>query len=186
MTLKDFFTHGTAVEAKLTEAEVAALRMYTGPFYVPWNTALRCYQKDPSLIEQWAMCISMLCSAIFKLSFLSKKGTVYRGVNESRFKLPPSFIESTGADEFAAGVELAFMSTSTDINVAGEYAKRGVDANNCCIFEIQFDAASRGASVRWCSQFPYEEELIYPPCTYLTSEKIRVLDEGSVAGNDLF
>lgn len=101
-----------------------ALRMYTGPFYVPWNTALWRYKDDPSLVRQWGMCISVLYSAIFKLSFLSKKGKVDRGVNESRFKLPDSFVECN-SDNFAAGVELALMSTSTDLAVAGKYASRG-------------------------------------------------------------
>ena len=40
------------------------------------------------------------------------------------------------------------------------------------IFEIEFDAASRGADVLWASQYPGEKELLYPPCTYLTCESV--------------
>ena len=171
-TLDTFMNHDIAREAQLSSAEVAALRLYTGPFYAPWNTALRNSRSDLSSIEQWGTCISVLYSAIFKLSFLSKKATVYRGVNESRYKLPISFTDQQSGKEFAGGVELAFMSTSTDINVAAEYARRGTNPSNCSIFEIPFDAGSRGANVQWVSQYPYECELIYPPCTYLTCENV--------------
>ena len=74
------------------------------------------------------------------------------------------------------------MSTSTDINVAVEYAKRGTDPSNCSIFEIPFDAGSRGANVQWVSQYSYECELIYPPCTYLTCENVTIQKEGNLAG----
>ena len=124
MSLRDFANHTMA--KKLTLAEVAGLRMYTGPFYVPWNTALRYQDKEPSLLEQWKTCISLLYSAVLKLSYLSKKGVVYRGVSESKLKIPKSFYETNG-DNFAGGVELAFMSTTTDENVALEYARRGSD-----------------------------------------------------------
>jgi hypothetical protein len=181
-TLDTFLNHDIAKEAKLSSAEVAALRLYTGPLYAPWNTALRKSKVDLSSIEQWGTCISVLYSAIFKLTFLSKKTTVYRGVNESRFKLPNSFIDHKGEKEFAGGVELAFMSTSTDIHVAAEYAKKGNNPSYCSIFEIPFDAGSRGANVQWVSQYPYECELIYPPCTYLTCENITTKEEINLSG----
>jgi len=181
-TLDKFVNHDIAREAQLSSAEVAALRLYSGPLYAPWNNALRNSRADLSSIEQWGTCISVLYSAIFKLSFLSKKATVYRGVNESRFKLPNSFTDHQSGKEFAGGVELAFMSTSTDINVAAEYARRGTNPSNCSIFEIPFDAGSRGANVQWVSQYPYECELIYPPCTYLTCENVTTRKEGNLAG----
>ena len=181
-TLDTFVNHDIARKARLSSAEVAALRLYTGPLYAPWNTALRNSKADLSSLELWGTCISVLYSAIFKLSFLSEKATVYRGVNESRFKLPDSFTDHQSGKEFAGGVELAFMSTSTDINVAAEYAKRGTDPSNCSIFEIPFDAGSRGANVQWVSQYPYECELIYPPCTYLTCENITTRKETNLAG----
>ena len=167
-SLSDFANHLMAKEADLTIAEgfykyyyhyyyyhhhhhhhyhyhykVAALRMYTGPFYVPWNAALRLYDSDPTLLEQWQTCISVLYNAILKLSHLSKRGIVYRGyvyiiiinniiiiiisinrVNESKLKIHEAFYKAKG-DNFAGGVELAFMSTSTDEKIALEYARRG-------------------------------------------------------------
>lgn len=170
MSLQDFVNHPKAVEAELTVAEVAALRLYTGPLYDPWNKALRLFNHDPSLLVDWATCISVLYSAIFKLSFLSKKAIVYRGVNEAQRQLPQSFLQATAQDS----LELGFMSTTINASVAIEYAMKGSDAVGT-IFEIQFDAASRGADVQWVSQFPYEAELLYPPCTYLTCEGVRTV-----------
>ena len=144
-TLQDFTNHLMAREANLTEAEVCVLRLYTGQFFEPWNYALRYYDKDPTLFESWQTCISVLFSAVLKLSHLSKKGTVYRGVNESKKKLNAKFYNTYG-DDFAGGVELAFMSTSHDENVALEYAKKGgVSNSEWSIFVMSFDMASRGA-----------------------------------------
>jgi len=67
------------------------------------------------------------------------------------------------------------MSTTYDREVAVEYAARG-DKSECSIFEIEFDGANRGAKVKWASQFSYEEELLYPPCTYLTCKSIQQIE----------
>ena len=117
---------------------------------MPWNTALRTYDSNPSLLHSWQTCISVLYSAILKLSHESNKSIVYRGVNESRMKIHESFYNASG-DTFAGGTELAFMSTTTDEKVALEYAQRG-STTDCTIFRIPFDMASRGASVNWLSQ----------------------------------
>ena len=163
-----------AKDAELTQAEVAALRMYTGPFYIPWNTALRTYDKDPNLLHSWQTCITVLYSAVLKLSHESSKSIVYRGVNESKLKIHENFYNSQG-DKFAGGTELAFMSTTTDEKVALEYASRG-SLTDCTIFKIPFDMASRGASVNLISQYSYENELLYPPCTCLTCEGYEIKD----------
>jgi len=156
--LDDFVNHLLAKDAELTQAEVAALRMYTGPFYIPWNYALRFSDKDPTLLESWQTCISVLYSAVLKLSHESNKCIVYRGVNESKMKIHESFYNATG-DYFAGGTELAFMSTTTDEAVALEYAQRG-STTDCTIFKIPPDMASRGASVNWISQYSYENGTI--------------------------
>ena len=94
------------MKAKLTSAEVAAARLYTGPSYEPINAALRTKNVGP-----WATTIALLYSAVLKLSELSKPARVYRGVKEDKMVLPNSFLNAA-ADEFAGGVELAFMSTT--------------------------------------------------------------------------
>ena len=92
-------------------------------------------------------------------------------MNESVFHLSDEFLNGKSEDDFAGGVELAFMSTSTELAIATEYAKRG-NLAECTIFTFTFDAASRAADVQWISQYPYEKELLYPPCTYITVESV--------------
>ena len=59
------------------------------------------------------------------------------------------------------------------MQVAVEFAMKGTQKVGT-VFEIPFNMASRGASVQWVSQYPYENELLYPPCTYLTCEKVHL------------
>ena len=127
MRLADFCRQPEAVQAGLTEAEVAALRMYTGPMYVPFNGALRGYNEAKpetvAYLRSWGTTISVLYAAVLKLSTLTTAalGVLLRGVNESVRRLPESFVKP-GADGYAGGVELAFMSTTTDEAVAVESA----------------------------------------------------------------
>jgi hypothetical protein len=182
--LANFCDHADAVAAQLTHAEVAALRLYTGPPYRPMNEALRA--KD---IRPWATTITLCCQAILKLSYLSKQMRVYRGVKEydQNLKLADAFLNAAEG-EFAGGVELAFMSTTPLAKVALQYSGKGPGS----IFVIDFGAASRGAAIRFLSQcahgdspppkkaahaltddipcplrFPHEDELLFPPMTFL-------------------
>ena len=159
--LDDFFNSEEAKAAKLTLAETAAARLYTGPSYRPINAALRTENVRP-----WATTIALLYSAVLKLSFLSKPARVYRGVKEDTMQLPETFLNAV-EDEFAGGVELAFMSTTLDPKVALDYSGKGPGS----IFIIDFGMASRGASLRFLSQFPHEAELLFPPKTMLECKR---------------
>ena len=154
MHLSDFMDHPRAREAHLNEAEVAALRLYTGPFHTIWNTALRTYESDPQSLHSWSTCIAVLCSAIFKLSLKSSKSVLYRGVNESRVKLLEAFTNPRDPSGLTGAVDLGFMSTSRALPIALEFAKTERDLSKCSIFEIAGDATARGADVRWVSQYP--------------------------------
>ena len=57
------------------------------------------------------------------------------------------------------------MSTTKSAAVALDYS--GGNATRGSIFVIDFDMNSRGASIQWLSQYPHEEELLFPPCTGL-------------------
>ena len=107
-------------------------------FSINRNDALRLYPVNPELVENWGTCISVLYSAILKLSTKTTDVVkVYRGVNESKKQLPERFLTAKKG-EFAGGIELAFMSTTTDMKVALEYASRGGEGRKS-IFEIPFD-----------------------------------------------
>jgi len=101
MTLADFCALPEAKEAKLSEAEVAGLRLYTGPLFSPLNWALR-----NRLLDEWATTIACIYSGVLKLSFISKPARVYRGVKETDLELPPHFLE-VEEGKFAGGVERA-------------------------------------------------------------------------------
>ena len=161
MTLADFCARPEARDADLTPAEVAALRLYTGPLYAPLNAALRKLE-----IASWATTIACCYSGVLKLSFLSAPARVYRGVRETTIGLPADFI-TVEEGKFSGGVERAFMSTTKSPAVALDYAG-GLETRGS-IFVFDFDMASRGASVRWLSQYPHEDELLFPPCTCLST-----------------
>ncbi|EKX44271.1 hypothetical protein GUITHDRAFT_62307, partial [Guillardia theta CCMP2712] len=86
---------------------------------------------------------------------------VYRGFHG--LQIPREFLEE---DQYgvSGGVELGMMSTTTDVQVALEYATRG---DHPTVFEISCGAVDRGASVKFLSQYPDEEEILYPPLSYL-------------------
>ena len=68
------------------------------------------------------------------------------------------------------GLELAFMSTTKSAAVALDYS--GGSAIQGSIMVIDFDMNSRGAAIQWLSQYPHEEELLFPraqACRALTS-----------------
>jgi len=156
--LNDFWLTEPAQEAKLTKAEVAALRLYTGPAYKPINAALR--QQN---VEPWATTIACCYTAVLKLSFLSTPKRVYRGVKESQgFKLHEEFLNPKPGG-FAGGTELAFMSTTADPKVAVFYAGTGPGS----VFMIDYTIASRAADTSFLSQFPHEKEFLFPPNTML-------------------
>jgi hypothetical protein len=77
-------------------------------------------------------------------------------------KLPDVFFEK---DVFncAGGVEMAFMSTTTNREVATGYmrGKAGV------VFEIDMGMIDKGASLEMLSQYPGEAEILFAPLTGL-------------------
>ena len=161
--LADFMRLEPVLAAKLTEPEVVVLRLYTGRLYAPWNAALRARHG----LDAWATCVAVLYEAAFKMSLLGdRRATVYRGVDESRLRLPATMTGPAARDGFAGGVEPAFMSTTTDLAVAEAFAG-GAGAPGT-IFEFEFDLVSRGADLQCLSMYPAERELLWPPCTAIT------------------
>jgi hypothetical protein len=73
------------------------------------------------------------------------------------------------------GVELAFMSTTTNREVAISYSKPGRENKCSMVFEIQMGMIDRGAEMSWVSQYPTEEEILFQPLT-----GVEVFDEPRV------
>mmetsp|Transcript_17093 Transcript_17093/g.41162 ORF Transcript_17093/g.41162 Transcript_17093/m.41162 type:complete len:536 (-) Transcript_17093:134-1741(-) len=62
------------------------------------------------------------------------------------------------------GTELAFMSTTTDIEVALRYS---LSKNSLLLRILPENFMAYGADLQWVSAFPGEAEVLYPPLTYL-------------------
>lgn len=115
--------------------------------------------------------LHVINSAIVKLGRLAKPRTVYRGVKGG--VLPRQFWKRVGN----GGVEFAFMSTTSDRDVAMGYAT-GRSGASSTVMEIQMGMIDRGADLQWCSQYPHEQEITFAPFTGLEVLKTRV--EGQV------
>lgn len=165
-TLQTFCEKDEAMQAGLSQAEVTALRLYSGPLHEALNGALR-----EQRVLDWATTISCCYSGTLKLSALSKPARVYRGVRETTMQLPREFLEpKESTSGFAGGVERAFMSTTRSPAVALDYS--GGQETPGSILIADFEMGSRGASIQWLSQYPHEDELLFPPLTTLSTRRV--------------
>jgi hypothetical protein len=185
---EDFTEHEMAIQAKLSLAEIIALRLYTGPCFQRYNTMLRELKADSETAtgaggepqqrrpatrkalnvpgeRRYTTTIHAIASALIKIAHVSKlpeDRKVYRGmagvVLPDRFRVP---------DEHGCrgGVELGFLSTSTDKDQALHYIdmSRGLPT----LFEIELGQVDRGGDLEWASQFPTEKEILLPPLSNL-------------------
>ena len=152
--LSDFVAHPKCVEAKLIVEEVIGIRLYTGPMYVWYNNGtLRKRKKG-----QFVTTLHAINSAILKLSRHTKACTVYRGVAGG---VLPDVFWTPNQHGIMGGVELGFMSTTTDRSVAMDFASHAGGGGKCAmVFTIKMGMIDRGASVSFMSQFPGENEIL--------------------------
>jgi hypothetical protein len=156
-------------EAMLCFEEVLALRLYSGPMFMKYNTILREFPVD--LLKQfkgnrYTTTIHLILSAILKLSRVQpipKERLVYRGLGGRR--LPKEFYVRDKTLS-KGGVEAAFMSTTTDQATAVRYSNFG-DKGLGIIFEIELGKMSTGADISIFSQYPKENEILFTPLTHL-------------------
>lgn len=155
-----FLSHKNAHIAQLTAAEVVALRLYTTIAFKSMNQPLRDVERyESSLPCPLPVCTRFAYEGIKKLRAVQVK-------NNSQIVLWRGLRSTTVSDQFETegGTELAFMSTTTDPEVAVRYSLSG----KSLIFKIVPDIfMSIGAELQWLSAFPSEAEILYPPLTYL-------------------
>ena len=184
----DFTQHEMAIKAKLSLAEIIALRLYTGPCFQRYNGKLRALNPDietstgadakPQLRRaatrraldnpgerRYTTTIHAIASGLIKIAHVSKlpeDRKVYRGM--AGVVLPERFrvLDEHGC---RGGVELGFLSTSTDKDQALHYIdmSRGLPT----LFEIELGQVDRGGDLEWASQFPTEKEVLLPPLSNL-------------------
>ena len=87
----------------------------------------------------------------------------------------PLQVRETDRFMVEGGTELAFMSTTSNIELAVKYSL----SPNSLLLKIRVkNFMQMGADVQWLSAFPGEAEFLYPPLTYLEPtgrvEKMRV------------
>ena len=145
-------------KASLLLAEVAGVRLYTGPMYVLYNNVLRTRSKGTYVTSLHA-----INSAIIKLSRHTPASTVYRGVAGG--VLPDEFWTPNDMGVMG-GVELGFMSTTTERDVALGYMRQTGKAAKM-LLEVRMGMIDRGADVAALSQFPAEREILFAPLTGL-------------------
>ena len=159
MTLSDFKLDPKAQTAKLSEAELVAIRLYTTIAYIFMNKPLRDDERH-SRGEQCPLAVTthFAWTGIKKLRALhvqSGERILWRGMRNLEV-----------ADGFMrwGGTEQAFMSTTRDLNVAVRYCL----SKQSLLFKIVSPGfMTMGADVQWLSAFPGEAEILYPPLTYL-------------------
>eukprot|EP01051_Picozoa_sp_SAG22_P011676 SAG22_NODE_1146_length_5374_cov_7.602654_3_plen_696_part_01 len=175
-------------DIELRLEECIGMRLYTGPMFSLYNTVLRAFGNDAhpgfvpdylsnfageSVSNRFVTTVHCINSGILKLSRLQPACKMYRGV--SGMLLPRCFLEP---DQFnvRGGVEYGFMSCTTDVHVACEYASGGaVQARSVeggagipkTIMVANMGMVDRGAALDWLSQYPEEREILLPPLTAL-------------------
>lgn len=169
--MKELMKQDIVSEAKLCFEEVLALRLYSGPMYMKYNTILREFPED--LLKtfkgnRYTTTIHLILSGILKLSRVQpipKERLVYRGLGGKR--LPKEFYVRDKTLS-KGGVEAAFMSTTTDHATALRYSNSGTgDNGKSIIFEIELGKMSTGADISVFSQYPKENEILFTPLTHL-------------------
>jgi len=172
VTVDDLMKVPLRKEAGLTEAEVIALNLYTGPMYRVYNSILRRMPEavyDQFKANQFSTTIHVLASAVQKVSRVTplKSGTqLYRGLGFDS-ELPDEFFK---ADRYGCSgfTEMAFMSTTLRKEVALERYSKVNDGNpSPKLLVFRTTSVDRGASIKAFSQYPDEDEFLFVPCSFI-------------------
>ena len=153
---------------KLQRPEVASLRMYTGPAYILYNAVMRKYPIDVletlqgNKYETTIFCIMSGVTKLSRVARIPASRCVFRGLGG--MILPEEFWR-VKRDGFRGGIEWGLMSTTTNKRVAMQYS--GLDKQRGTVFEISVGRVDMGADLSWLSQYPGEEEILFPPLTCL-------------------
>jgi hypothetical protein len=161
-TLADFVDHESSQRARLSEAHVAALRVYTTAAYKSLNTPLR--RTAPSEPYRFPVTLAFLADGIKRLRAVEAD----RGGDgcDDRIDLFRGIRDRFATVDFLryGGTEIAPMSTTSDLAVALRYCRSRAPL----LFKIRTTSfMERGADLSFLSAFPGEAEMLYPPLTYL-------------------
>jgi hypothetical protein len=181
MLLAHFLAHRSASVALLTRAHVLALRLYTTACYRSINNALRERRKPHPL--RWTVyfisqAISKLRVVTADMNTIDRPAFLWRGMKD--VQVPAEF-------ERRGGTELACLSTTKSETVARKFAtlkaQEGEGKKSAVLLKLRMTSPlSIGASIKFLSAYPGEEEYLYPPLTFLrpcqaasTEDNVQVL-----------
>ena len=178
MRLADFVNHPSARLARLTEAQVVALRLYTTAAFSAINDPMRDQDRyERGEPHPLPMTVANLGEALRKLRAV--EADLHAGTAMQRLCLYRGMKNVTAPAEFMArgGTELAPMSTTSDLEVAMRYSASRRAVLLRLITESFYE---RGPDISFASAFPAEAEFLFPPLTYLqpTGHVEVVLIEG--------
>ena len=161
--LSDFCAHGRATKCGLSEAEVVAIRLYTTLAYSLMNDPLR----DDGRYRQGRPC-PLAVTTHFAASGIKKLRRLNADRASEEITLWRGMCNLEKADDFLArgGTELAFMSTTRDLEVAARYCLSPT-GKSVLLKLVCRNFMTTGADVHWLSAYPEEAEVLFPPLTYL-------------------
>ena len=192
--LKDFEEDMRQINARLAQVKshrrldkvhLLALRLYTGACFVKYNGVCRAASADapPFFVRNRdALCqsnryvatIHAINDGIQTLTPLTRCEKVYRGISSGH--LPPHFLRPD-MNNLCLGVEFGFLSTTTNLDTALEYASR----SSGILFELSMSLRDRAADLSFLSQYPHEAELTFAPLLALDLRDSRVMGDVLIA-----
>ena len=176
MRLDDFVLHPVSRHAGLTDAEVAAVRLYSTAAFHSINSPLRDLERHRAgRPHPLAVTVSFLQDAVKKLRSVdamsaerNKEVLLWRGMKDRMV-----------TEEFLldGGTEVAPMSTTAELKVAVQYS---ASANSVLLRLRTASFMARGADISFLSAFPAESEFLFPPLTYLqVTQKHKITVAGA-------
>eukprot|EP00959_Pyramimonas_sp_CCMP1952_P408577 8562822-Pyramimonas_sp.AAC.2 len=172
-TLDWFLELKEAQTARLSRAEVGALRIYTTSTYALINNSLRArsdlprseWRKHPVPLAATTYCIYTALKKLRAVNFCDNdfsfetEVVLWRGMRNLDLR-DDELLEFMKH----GGCEYGCVSTSQKQSVVISYAK----SLKPLIFKLKVqNRMDLGADISWLSVFPNEKEFLYPPLTYL-------------------
>lgn len=164
-SLQELMRDSKVIKSGLEDHHVLAIRIYTTACYIPINRPFRTDENKPhpELPHPFAGTMFYITDALKMLRIKSGANHVdhctfkeyWRGIR-NRF-LPRDFVN---------GTEMSCMSTSNKKEKALEF----VDDGGFILRIACNDYYARGQSIKYISVYPTEDEILYPPLTYLNLE----------------
>jgi hypothetical protein len=160
---------------KLLREELIAIILYTGPMYTVYNGILSKRADFSGIFApvNFTTTIHAIISAIQKLSLQTPvQSTVFRGTGGWGY-LPDCFWDPQDGLNVYGFTEFGVMSMTSSKEIALEYSGVLRDRSHPAVLAFAAGAVDRGAKVQPLSQFPFEVEFTFPPCSYIQPEFVN-------------